>query len=112
MMFEYCDAIHVWTAQVEIRMQGFAVNRSTTGLIVVLCIAVPATAQAYIGPGAGIGAIGTVLAVIGAVLMMIVGFLWYPIKRLINRNKRAEEEVDAEVTAETATAADEPPDSS
>ena len=39
-------------------------------------------AAAYIGPGAGLGAIGTVVAVIGAVLLMIVGFVWYPVKRL------------------------------
>jgi len=39
--------------------------------------------QAYIGPGAGLSAIGTVIAFIGAILLLIVGFLWYPIKRFI-----------------------------
>jgi hypothetical protein len=45
-------------------------------------------AAAYIGPGAGLGAIGTVIAVIGAILLMIVGFVWYPIKRLLKRGKK------------------------
>ena len=39
-------------------------------------------ALAYIGPGAGLTVIGTVIALIGAVLLAIVGFIWYPIKRL------------------------------
>ena len=48
-------------------------------------------AMAYIGPGAGLGAIGTVIAVIGAVLLMIVGFVWYPLKRLLKRGKKSSE---------------------
>lgn len=49
-------------------------------------------AHAYIGPGAGLGAIGTVIAVIGAILLMIVGFLWYPIKRMLKRGKNSVEQ--------------------
>ena len=44
-------------------------------------------AAAYIGPGAGLGAIGTVIAVVGAILLMIVGFVWYPLKRLLKKRK-------------------------
>jgi hypothetical protein len=39
-------------------------------------------AAAYIGPGAGLTAIGTALAVLGALLLLAVGFVWYPLKRL------------------------------
>ena len=46
-------------------------------------------ALAYIGPGAGIGAIGTFFAVIGAVVLLIVGFLWYPVKRMLRKKKAA-----------------------
>lgn len=42
---------------------------------------------AYIGPGAGLGAVGSLLALVGAVLLMIVGFIWYPLKRLLRRVK-------------------------
>lgn len=46
-------------------------------------------AHAYVGPGAGITAIGTVLALIGAALLAVVGFVWYPLKRLLGRRKAA-----------------------
>lgn len=52
-------------------------------------------AQAYIGPGAGISAFGTLIALLGAVLLAIVGFVWYPLKRLrkkIATKKTAPEE--------------------
>ena len=62
--------------------------------VLVLCAVwlTPSAAHAYVGPGAGISAIGSLLALIAAVLMSIVGFVWYPMKRLIKyRNKvRAE----------------------
>lgn len=54
-------------------------------LLAALVIVLPATALAYIGPGAGITAIGTVLALIGAIVLAIVGFVWYPIKHLVKR---------------------------
>jgi len=47
----------------------------------------PATAFAYVGPGAGITAIGSVLALVAGVVLAIVGFIWYPIKRFITRFK-------------------------
>ncbi len=47
----------------------------------------PGTAEAYVGPGAGIGALGAVLAVIGTVLLAILGFFWYPLKRLVARRR-------------------------
>ena len=40
-------------------------------------------AQAYVGPGAGLSAIGSIIAFLGTILLLIVGFLWYPIKRMI-----------------------------
>ena len=48
----------------------------------------PALAHAYIGPGAGISAIGSLLALIAAVVLAIVGFIWYPIKRILDRRAR------------------------
>lgn len=43
---------------------------------------------AYIGPGAGLSAIGSVLALLGALVLMVVGFVWYPVKRLLKWRKR------------------------
>ena len=50
--------------------------------VATLLLANPETAWAYIGPGAGITVIGTVLALIGAIVLAITGLVWYPIKRL------------------------------
>lgn len=56
-----------------------------------LALALPEPAQAYIGPGAGITAIGTVIALIGAILLAIAGFLWYPIKRLLRKRAQGKD---------------------
>jgi len=66
--------------------------KSLFAFFLVIFAATPAVA--YIGPGAGLGAIGTVIAVIGAILLMIVGFVWYPVKRLLKRGKKVENAVD------------------
>jgi hypothetical protein len=52
-------------------------------------LALPAGASAYIGPGAGVSVLGTVVAFVGAVVFAIVGFVWYPIKRLFAAIRRA-----------------------
>lgn len=54
---------------------GFAL---TLGLL-------PGTAEAYVGPGAGLTAIGTILALLAAVGLALVGFVWYPVKRMMRR---------------------------
>ena len=60
-----------------------------TVLIVCLLMLAPNAAQAYVGPGAGLSAIGSFLAVGAAVLLAIVGFIWYPIKRLLRKVRKA-----------------------
>lgn len=45
-------------------------------------------ALAYIGPGAGISAIGSLLALVAAIALAIVGFVWYPVKRLRRRMRQ------------------------
>jgi hypothetical protein len=57
-------------------------------VIVVLLALVPLTAQAYVGPGAGIGMIGSLLAVVGAVLLAIVGLVLWPL-RMIKKRRNA-----------------------
>lgn len=55
----------------------------------------PLPALAYIGPGSGISAFGAALALIAAVFFAIVGFVWYPVKRLMKKKKAsAAPEVD------------------
>lgn len=52
----------------------------------------PETTLAYVGPGAGLTAIGTIVALISAVLLAIVGFIWYPIKRLLRKSKASSDD--------------------
>lgn len=47
-------------------------------------------AQAYVGPGLGLSAIGTIFAFIGALFLAVVGFVWYPIKRLFRRRTQSQ----------------------
>ena len=46
---------------------------------------------AYVGPGGALSAIGSFLALVGAVLLALIGFVWYPFKRLM-RKRRAQRE--------------------
>ena len=45
------------------------------------------TAWAYIGPGVGTGVIATVIGVLGALILALVGIVYYPIKRFIKSRK-------------------------
>ena len=45
----------------------------------------PSLAHAYIGPGAGLSALGSLLSLLAAIGLGIVGFVWYPVRRLIRR---------------------------
>lgn len=45
-------------------------------------------AHAYIGPGLGAGAIAIVLGFLVGFLMLLVGVLWYPLKKLIKKIKQ------------------------
>ncbi|MEJ2033379.1 MAG: hypothetical protein P8Y63_10155 [Deltaproteobacteria bacterium] len=46
-------------------------------------------AHAYIGPGAGAGAIAVVLGVLGSIFLALAGIIWYPFKRLLKAIKSA-----------------------
>lgn len=65
-------------------------KRSVFPALILALVTVPTLAQAYIGPGAGISAIGAALALIAAVFFAIVGFIWYPVKRLLRKRMPSE----------------------
>lgn len=48
------------------------------------------TILGYLGPGAAISTIGTFLVILLAIIVAFVGFIWYPIKRLMRRKKLQE----------------------
>ena len=49
------------------------------------------SAEAYIGPGVGIAAIGTVLGLLAAIFLAILGLVWFPIKRILRQRKASKE---------------------
>ncbi len=65
--------------------------RATSGLAALMLVATPGLALAYIGPGAGLSAIGSILGFVGVVLLLVLGFVWYPVKRLLRRRKARSE---------------------
>lgn len=44
---------------------------------------------AYIGPGGALSAIGSLLALLAAAALALLGFVWYPLKRLLRRRRDA-----------------------
>ena len=59
--------------------------------VLAICAMTPIEAHAYVGPGAGISAIGSLIALLAGIFFAIIGFVWYPIKRLRRRKKKAQE---------------------
>ena len=51
-------------------------------IVIALFAAVPLLAHAYVGPGAGLGMIASLLAVVGAMLLSIVGLILWPLRML------------------------------
>ena len=48
----------------------------------------PQIANAYVGPGLGAGTIGVILGIIGSIFIAIFAIVWYPLKRLLKKNKQ------------------------
>ena len=40
---------------------------------------------AYMGPGAGLAAFGSLLTVLGTGVLMVVGLVWYPIRQALRK---------------------------
>jgi len=55
-------------------------------LFILLCI-LPQPAMAYVGPGSGLTALGSLLAVVAAIFLSVMGFIWYPIKRMLRKKR-------------------------
>lgn len=46
-------------------------------------------AMAYVGPGTGLAAIAAFIALTVAVLAALLGFLWFPLKRIMRKRKES-----------------------
>ncbi len=62
-------------------------------------------AQAYIGPGVGLGVIGTVFGIVATLALAVFGFLWYPMKRLMAKRRGKAAQVSGTASAAGTTPA-------
>ncbi len=46
-------------------------------------------AYAYIGPGIGTGVIASVLGVLSSLILLVIGLIYYPIKRMLKKRKQS-----------------------
>ncbi len=61
-----------------------------------------ATAFAYIGPGAGISVLGSLLGILSTILLAIVAIVAWPLRKLMKRRKAtASSESDSVETADS-----------
>ena len=68
-------------------------NKMSSKLIkstIILSACLPQTVFAYLGPGTGLTAIGSFLALLVMIIVTFLGLLWYPIKRLFGKKKSQE----------------------
>ena len=63
-------------------------DRAIACIGLLLLLAAPQPAFAYIGPGAGLGAIAVTVAFLLGIVLLLEGFVWYPIKRMLKSRKR------------------------
>ena len=59
-----------------------------TCLILIAAMLFSSTANAYMGPGAGLGMIGSLVAVVGAVLIAVFGILVLPIRMIMKKRRK------------------------
>jgi len=63
------------------------ITRNVIKVSILVLLAATSTAQAYIGPGMGGGAIAVVFGILAAIFMAIFGFIYYPVKRWLKKRK-------------------------
>ena len=66
--------------------------RTTTLVPLVMVLLAPVnTALAYIGPGAGISVLGSLLSILATIFVAIGAILFWPLRRLLQRRKARRE---------------------
>ena len=59
-------------------------------LILLAALAAPGTAAAYMGPGAGLGMLGSLIAVLAAVAVAVIGLVLLPLRLIRKRWRKAQ----------------------
>jgi len=66
----------------------------TRSLSLLLVIVPFSSADAYIGPGLGLGVIATTLGILAAIILAVVSTIYYPIKRYFKKRSLTKENTD------------------
>jgi membrane-bound ClpP family serine protease len=60
-------------------------------IVLLLLTAITSPATAYVGPGAGISVLGSLLGILATIFVAIGAILFWPIRKLIKRKKAKQE---------------------
>ncbi len=69
-------------------MKKFSKSIELFLLSLLLTLLISQPAMAYVGPGAGLLAIAAFIALSVAVFAALLGFLWFPLKRLLRKRNQ------------------------
>jgi hypothetical protein len=62
-----------------------AIRPLRAGFLALVLSLMALPSEAYIGPGLGAGVVAAVLGILAGLALLIVGVVWYPVKRMIRR---------------------------
>jgi len=68
-------------------------------LILFFLLIVSPTVLAYIGPGAGISVVGSLLGILGTIVLAVGAILFWPIRKMIKRKKQVKLATSGENTS-------------
>ena len=83
-------------------------RRATCRLTLLASTMFPTAALAYVGPGAGLSVIGSLLAFLAAIVVAVLGFLFFPIRRLLRKRKQSRAAREAAPAGKTPDPAEPP----
>ena len=58
-------------------------------LAILILLAISPAAFAYIGPGAGISVLGSLLGILGTIVVAIGAIIFWPVRKFLKRKKQA-----------------------
>jgi protein-S-isoprenylcysteine O-methyltransferase Ste14 len=69
-------------------------------IVILMLLAVSPAAMAYIGPGAGISVLGSLLGILGTIVVAIGAIIFWPIRKFLKRKKQAKATAGEESASE------------
>lgn len=66
--------------------------RTFSTILGTILFLVPLQAQAYIGPGLGLGMAAAVLGLLVAFILLLAGLVWLPVRRFLRQRRQSRKE--------------------